>query len=286
MKIALLVSGDLGFIVLKKIIPNYKVEFVMTDKNSKSIKKFCVKNKIPMYEGNPRKSSSSMFYKNFSVDLIFSINYLYLIDENLIKYPNKFSINIHGSLLPKYRGRTPHVWSIINGEKKTGITVHLIENECDAGDIIYQEELSIENEDTGAIILNKFKMRYPEIALEIIKNIDKDKIKRLKQDHKKATYYPKRSPIDGKINLSLNSKDICNWVRAQAYPYPGAFVFFEDYKVIFDKVIKTDLSFDKNLSNGTIINVNPLLFKVNDAILKVTKHRFDSGKIKKNKIFK
>ena len=63
--------------------------------------------------------------------LFFSINYLYLIDENLIKYPNKFSINIHGSLLPKYRGRTPHVWSIINGETKTGITVHLIENECD-----------------------------------------------------------------------------------------------------------------------------------------------------------
>lgn len=285
MKIALLVSGDLGFIVLKKIIPNYKVEFVMTDKNSNHIKNFCQKNKIPLYEGNPRGSLSEIFYKKFSIDLIFSINYLYLIDENLIKYPNKFSINIHGSLLPKYRGRTPHVWSIINGETKTGITVHLIENECDAGDIIYQEELSIKSEDTGGSILNKFKMRYPEIVLDVLKNINTDNIQRLKQDHKKATYFPKRSPDDGKIDLSLNSKDICNWVRAQAYPYPGAFLFFEGDKVVLDKVMKTDMSFDKNLINGTIIKLNPLLFKVNDAILKVEKIRFDIEKLKLNKTF-
>jgi methionyl-tRNA formyltransferase len=99
---------------------------------------------------------------HIETDLILSINYLFLLDEEMIsKLP--LAINIHGSLLPKYRGRTPHVWSIINGETKTGVTAHIIDADCDTGDIVKQIVVPIEKDDTGATILEKYEKIYPEL---------------------------------------------------------------------------------------------------------------------------
>src|SRR5690606_38202127 len=116
---------------------------------------------ITLFIGNPRNGRGHAFLKNYSFDVLLSVNYLYLIEEDLIKMPRRFAINLHGSLLPKYRGRTPHVWAIINGEKKTGVTAHLITKGCDEGPIVSQIQIPIEIQDTGNDILNKFKQKYP-----------------------------------------------------------------------------------------------------------------------------
>ncbi len=136
MKIGLLCSGNLGEKALKHVHTKYDLIFVFTDKNSNHIVSYCSANNIPVYIGNPRNANTLEFIEGKKIDIIISINYLFLINKNLIKLPKLMCFNIHGSLLPKYRGRTPHVWSIINNEKFAGVTVHLIDEGCDSGDIL------------------------------------------------------------------------------------------------------------------------------------------------------
>ena len=124
--LGVLCSGGLGFDTLVKIHKEYQIKFILTDEKSIEIIQFSKEQEIPLFIGNPRNGTGYQFIKNISVDVITSINYLFLIANDIISHPEKLIFNIHGSLLPKYRGRTPHVWAIINGEKKTGITAHLI----------------------------------------------------------------------------------------------------------------------------------------------------------------
>jgi len=130
-RLGLLVSGNLGSIALTNLESNHHVIFVMTDKNSVSIIDFCKHKKINYFLGNPRGGKCITFIQSFEIDVLVSVNYLFLIDKDLINFPKKLAFNIHGSLLPKYRGRTPHVWAIINNEKETGITAHRIDEGCD-----------------------------------------------------------------------------------------------------------------------------------------------------------
>ena len=154
MRIGLLASGELGFVLLEKLNNKRLLEFVFTDSKSTEVIGFANKNNIPTFVGNPRKGKSLPFIQNKNIDILLSVNYLFLIENDLISLPRKYPINIHGSLLPKYRGRTPHIWAIINNEKKTGITAHIIDNECDTGDIIAQREIPILDHYTGNDLLN------------------------------------------------------------------------------------------------------------------------------------
>ena len=160
MKLGILSSGNLGKDILEKIILNFNVVFVLTDINSQGILSLCKDNKVPYFKGNPRNGIGYDFIKKIEVDIIVSINYLFLIEKDIIQHSKQLTFNIHGSLLPKYRGRTPHVWSIINNEKETGITAHVIDEGCDTGDIISQIKIPINQIETGAEILNKFKLEF------------------------------------------------------------------------------------------------------------------------------
>jgi methionyl-tRNA formyltransferase len=148
-------SGLLGHRVLKYLYGKENIVAVLTDKNSIEINIFCNKMNIPCFKGNARNNKCVAFVEQYKDSILFSINYLFLFDEQILNI-FKYKFNIHGSLLPKYRGRTPHVWAIINNEKKTGITIHDITLECDAGDIFFQKEIPIKYSDTGFFILRKF----------------------------------------------------------------------------------------------------------------------------------
>lgn len=207
--VCLLVSGGLGLTLLKYVVlkNNCILHSVFTDKKSEEIINFCKKKNIPYFVGNPRNGATADFRTslNSRPDIILSVNYLFLIEDDLISYPTKYAINVHGSLLPKYRGRTPHVWAIINNEKKTGITAHIITSECDKGAIIAQKEIPILNTDTGGSILKKYNEVYPVLIDEVIEKVLFDNLEDclIEQDETKATYYPKRTPEDGEINLEL-----------------------------------------------------------------------------------
>lgn len=274
MKLGILSSGNLGKDTLEKIILNFNVVFVLTDSNSKGILSLCEKNKIPHFKGNPRNSKGYDFIKNIEVDIIVSINYLFLIEKDIIQHSKQLTFNIHGSLLPKYRGRTPHVWSIINNEKETGITAHVIDEGCDTGDIISQIKIPINEIETGAEILNKFKLEYYNLILGIFKQLNSGKLELIKQDEQLATYFGKRTPEDGRINWNWQKDRIKNWVRAQAYPYPGAFSYVNNQKLIIDKVKDCSYGFRFDTENGTILALTPnIIVKTPNGALEVKKSR-------------
>ncbi len=274
MKLGILTSGDIGKDTLEKIILDYKICFVLTDSNSLSIIELCTNYKIPFFKGNPRDGSAYEFVKNYNIDLIISINYLFLIKSDIINHPKILSFNIHGSLLPKYRGRTPHVWSIINNEKNTGITAHIIDTGCDTGDIITKIIIPINQNDTGFDILNKYRSEYYNLVKDVIKKIESGKLNLIKQDEKLSTYFGKRTPQDGKINWNWQKQRIKNWVRALAYPYPGAFSYFGNKKIIIDEVVFSKIGFKYDVPNGTIIANEPnIIVKTPNGTLELKKLR-------------
>ena len=284
MKIGYLVSGKLGFLILERFYNSFNTVFIATDSKSDLIIKFANEKNISLYIGNPRKGKLREFIKNLKIDVLFSINYLFLIEKDIIEL-SKYPINLHGSLLPKYRGRTPHVWAIINNEDHTGITAHIIDEGCDTGGVVLQKAVEISSTDTGADILRKFEIIYPEMILEIVNLIEIDKIVVCPQDNTKATYFCKRTKEDGAINWDWQKERIRNWVRAQAFPYPGAFSVLEGKKIIIDKIAFSNIGFCQNDPNGLVLSTRPdVVIKTSNGAVLLEIVRSNKNIIKKGKI--
>ena len=284
MKIGLLVSGGLGLEALKLVSIHSRPVFVLTNKNSKGIIEYCEKMNIPAFIGNPRNGATSKFLLDKQVELIFSINYLFLIEKDIVDFPSKYCINIHGSLLPKYRGRTPHVWSIINNEVHTGVTAHSIDENCDTGAILKQERIEINSDDTGATLIEKYTPVYLKMITDLLQEVESDTITAIDQDETKASYFNKRTPDDGKIDWNWQKERIRNWVRAQAFPYPGAFTILNNQRLIIDKIIYSDTGFKQDLPNGMIIETNPFLVKTQNGVIELVKIREGKGLLKKGMV--
>lgn len=191
----LCVSGNLGYIVLQKLYDErLPIVGVLTDSHSNGIIEYCERKCIRCFNGNPRglKALSWLDEQKINFDYLLSINYLFILEEDILKRA-KVAVNFHGSLLPKYRGRTPHVWAIINGEKECGITAHLMNAQCDDGDIIKQILITIEEEDTGTKILEKYNDAYPDLVGDVVRLINSGEFSTKKQDISKATYFGKRT---------------------------------------------------------------------------------------------
>lgn len=275
MKIAVLASGKLGYTSLLTLFehPENDVVAVLTDRKSDGIIAYAEAQGISLFAGNPRNGKAADFIRAHEIEVLVSINYLFLIEEDLISWPSRCAFNLHGSLLPKYRGRTPHVWSIINGEQEAGVTAHLIVPECDAGAVLDQVSIRILPHDTGQDVLKKYEELYPSLIQKVLDDIHTDELNPQEQDETKATYFGKRTPDDGEIIWDWSAERIRNWIRAQAYPYPGAFTWVGDKKLTIDQVDKDDFRFHQDDENGKILSVNPVRVKTPDGVLKLTIYR-------------
>lgn len=273
MKIGLLASGGLGLTVAKHLMNQSDLIFLMTDKKSSEIIDFCDKSNFPCFVGNPRGGKSQNFIQGKEIEVLISVNYLFLIEEDIINLPSKLAFNIHGSLLPKYRGRTPHIWAIINNEIETGITAHVIDSGCDTGDIIEQVKIPIDKYDTGADVLKKFNIEYIPLIDKVLSKVQYGELLLTPQENSKATFFGKRTPEDGKINWNWQKERIRNWVRAQAFPYPGAFSILEGKKLVIDDVVYEDFGFNNTMTNGLILSVEPILIKSPNGVVKISKYR-------------
>lgn len=284
MNIAFLASGNLGLATIEACSKIFRPQFIAADSHSASIIDYAGIQDIPLFKGNPRNGRLAEFMKQFEIDVLLSVNYLFIVEKDvidLVKYP----INFHGSLLPKYRGRTPHVWAIINNEIKTGVTAHIIDDGCDTGDIVLQKEVIINDTDTGAAMLEKYKPLYPEMIFEMITAVKNNALTKKTQDHEKATYFGKRTPDDGAINWHWQKERIRNWVRAQAHPYPGAFSYLDGIKITIDSIEYCDHGFTDTDSNGLILATVPdIIVKTTNGAIKLNtvregKTNFTKGKI-------
>lgn len=270
LKAVLLLGGHLGALVLKSLLKKLDVVCIFTDNKSAEIISICENEKLNFFVGNPRTFRAMEIYEGLpSFELLLSVNYLFIVNEIFIQKPTLFPINVHGSLLPKYRGRTPHVWAIINGESETGITAHIMETGVDTGPVIDQIAFEIHADDTGASLLEKYKKLYPDLLNKVLDKIASNTVTLHHQDHSKATYFGKRTPEHGRIDWNWQKERIRNWIRAQAFPYPGAFFYYAEKKIIVNEACYSDEGFLNTYENGRILAVleNSLIVKTSNGAL-------------------
>ena len=195
--------------------------------------------------------------KDFSPEIIFSFYYRRMIKSNILCIPENGCLNLHGSLLPKYRGRCPINWMLINGETQGGVTLHYMTSKPDSGDIVAQEEYDILEEDTAHSLHMKASQASSSMLNKTLPKIVNHTVKSFPQDNLIASYYGGRTPNDGEINWDVPAHKVRNLVRALSRPYPGAFSYIKDYKCILWKVTETKGSTPKAFP-GTIISIAPL----------------------------
>jgi methionyl-tRNA formyltransferase len=189
-------------------------------------------------------------------DLILSFYYRRLLCQALLAIPRLGAINLHGSLLPRYRGRAPVNWVLVNGETHTGVTLHYMIAQADAGDIIAQRVVPIAFEDTALMLFDRIAQAAVELLRETFPLIKAGLAPPTPQDPARATYFGGRTPDDGRIDWSRSVLGLYNLVRAVTTPYPGAFTSFGGKKLYIWSARLILESTGERWPPGTIVGVH------------------------------
>jgi UDP-4-amino-4-deoxy-L-arabinose formyltransferase/UDP-glucuronic acid dehydrogenase (UDP-4-keto-hexauronic acid decarboxylating) len=200
-------------------------------------------------------------------DILFSFYYRSMVKPALLDIPPAGCLNLHGSLLPRYRGRCPVNWVLVNGETETGVTLHHMTAAPDAGDIVSQKSVAISAEDTARSLHEKLARAAGELLDEILPRIKNGTAPRTPQDAAEATYFGGRRPADGEIDWSRAPHQVRNLVRAVTRPYPGAFSHLGDKKCLFWAV--STAPGGSNVPAGTILSTDPLVVACQGGAVRV-----------------
>ncbi|MBD8268978.1 bifunctional UDP-4-amino-4-deoxy-L-arabinose formyltransferase/UDP-glucuronic acid oxidase ArnA [Pseudomonas fluorescens] len=222
-----------------------------------SVAQLCARNGIPVHA--PEDANHPLWVERIAKlnpDFIFSFYYRNLLSESLLATARHGAFNLHGSLLPKYRGRAPANWVLVNGESETGVTLHRMVKRADAGAILAQQKVSIERSDTGLSLHAKLRDAAGNLLRDALPQLAQGKLSETAQDESQATYFGRRTAADGKIDWKKPAEELFNLVRAVTQPYPGAFCAVGEHKLIVwqAEVIKGN----EGLAPGRVISVNPL----------------------------
>ena len=191
------------------------------------VKEAAIKLGLKVYQPAQLKNEKETeFLRQFQADLFVVIAYGKILSREILNIPKIFSVNLHASLLPKYRGAAPINWAIIRGEKKTGVSIISMNERMDQGEIITQEAIEIVEDDTESILEDKLSLIGAGLLLKTLPEIKKKNCLLIAQDDKKATLAPKLSKNDGLIDWSKPAADIKNLIRG-VNTWPGAFTHYK-----------------------------------------------------------
>lgn len=201
-------------------------------------------------------------------DLILSVYYRHMIGQKILDLPPLGAFNMHGSLLPKYRGRAPINWAILHGESYIGMTLHRMVKSADAGEIIDQEGVDIDSDDNAEQAFRKV-MPCARVVLE--RQFDAlltGTAKGTPQDDSQATYFGGRTPEDGCIDWSKSSLELFNLIRAVTDPYPGAFTDVGEARLMvwWAKILS-----DRSGQPGEVLSSDPLIVATGEGALELTR---------------
>ncbi|SEI19743.1 bifunctional UDP-4-amino-4-deoxy-L-arabinose formyltransferase/UDP-glucuronic acid oxidase ArnA [Pseudomonas fuscovaginae UPB0736] len=222
-----------------------------------SVAQLCALKGIPVHA--PEDANHPLWIERIAKlnpDFIFSFYYRNLLSEALLATAKNGAFNLHGSLLPRYRGRAPANWVLVNGETETGVTLHRMVKRADAGGILAQNRVAIERSDTALSLHAKLRESAANLLREALPQLAQGKLSETAQDESKATYFGRRTPADGKLVWAKPAEELFNLVRAVTKPYPGAFCAVGEHKLIVwgAEVVKGN----EGLAPGRVISVDPL----------------------------
>ena len=227
---------DVGVNCLKALLnAGIQVDLVIThqdDPNENvwfgSVAKLCTEKNIPYI--TPSADELVGFIpklQSLAPDYIFSFYYRHMIPAQILACAKIAALNMHGSLLPKYRGRAPVNWAILHGESETGATLHVMEDKPDAGDIVGQAVVSIGPDETATEVFGKVSKAAVEVINQALPSLIAGHLPRQTNELEKGSYFGGRKPADGQIHWNQTALQVHNLVRAVAPPYPGAFTNYQ-----------------------------------------------------------
>ena len=208
-------------------------------------------------------------------DVIFSFYYRYLLSDAILEPPPAGAFNLHGSLLPKYRGRAPLNWVLVNGESETGVTLHRMVNRADAGAIIGQQRVAISPDDTALTLHHKLCQTARQVLEQALPAIKRRETRDVLQNESDATYFGRRTPEDSFLTWNRPATTLHNMVRAVAAPWPGAFSYSGTQKfTIWSSRVHSQ---PQTAQPGTVISVAPLLIACSEGALEVMTGQAGNG---------
>lgn len=191
----------------------------------RSCAELAARNSIPVFTPDRIDEDVTRQVKSLAPDVIYSFSYRFLIPEEILACARIGAFNMHTALLPKYRGRAPINWMLVNGEREAGVTLHHMVVRADAGDIVAQRACAIEDRDTALTLYRKLVPLSANILREYHPQIVAGTAPRIAQNLGKGSYFGRRRPADGRIDWRWPARRIFNLVRAVTHPYPGAYCF-------------------------------------------------------------
>lgn len=217
--------------------------------------------------------------KSYEADLFVVIAYGQILPINVLSLPKLYSVGLHASLLPKYRGPSPISWAVLSGEKRTGITVFKLTEKMDAGDIIIQQEAEISASDNAHTLSVKLSELGADLLLKAVGTIEKKQERFVKQIEGEATFTPKLKKEDGLIDWKKSASEIHNKVRAM-FGWPGAFSNLNGHKI---KILIAEIGeaeSNRSRKPGEIIKVEPdgITVSCGQGIIKIRELQEEGGK--------
>ena len=223
---------DVGVNCLKALLgAGIQIDLVVTHQDDPdenvwfgSVAKLCEDQKIPYItpDANQLIGLTPQLQK-LAPDYLFSFYYRHIIPAELLACAKIGALNMHGSLLPKFRGRAPVNWAILHGETETGATLHMMEVKPDAGDIVGQSAVSIGPNETATDVFGKVSQAAISVINQVLPELLQGHIPRKPNNLTQGSYFGGRKPADGQILWHQTAQQVHNLVRAVAPPYPGAF---------------------------------------------------------------
>ena len=184
--------------------------------------------------GGPRARSRADFRRRLSAQLV---------RDPFIALAREGVFGMHPTLLPRHRGRAPIPWAILSGLARTGVTLfEIVDATTDSGAIVGQAVVEIAPDETATTLFDRLAEAHVELIREHVPQLVAGTALRLRQDPKRASHWPKRAPVDGIIDWETRALYLYDWVRAQTRPYPGAFTYLGDEKVIIWRVRPVELA--------------------------------------------
>jgi methionyl-tRNA formyltransferase len=230
-------------------------------------------NGIPVH--TPEKAGAPESFERISAlrpDLILSVYYRNMIGTKILGLAPLGAFNMHGSLLPKYRGRAPINWAVLNGETRIGMTLHRMVKEPDAGNIVDQDGVDIGPLDTAEQAFRKVLPCARRVLERQIDALLSGTARETPQDASQATYFGGRRPEDGRIDWTAPSRQIFNLIRAVTDPYPGAFTDIGQARLmVWWAEPESPAALGKAGRPGQVLSVSPLVVATGDGALELTR---------------
>ncbi|MHB1687930.1 MAG: methionyl-tRNA formyltransferase [Ignavibacteriaceae bacterium] len=259
MNIVFMGTPDFAVPSLKILIENnHKISAVVTTSDKErgrgqkvtftAVKEFAIRNNIPVLQ--PEKLKDENFIsqlKSFNADLFVVVAFR-ILPREVFSIPLQGTFNLHGSLLPKYRGAAPIQWALINGETETGVTTFFLDDKVDTGNMIFQEKIKINDEDDFGSLHDKLSILGADVVLRTVNMIESGNVALKKQNDSLASPAPKITKEITEIDWNQPAEKIHNLVRGLS-PYPAAYFY---YKGKLIKVYKTKLNSEVKLNPAEI----------------------------------